>query len=90
MMALKIENNRDASRFEVMANGKLAWLDYRVEPGTIFLLYVEVPPEEEGRGIASSLAMAALEFARDQGLKVVPLCPFIAAYMRKHPDLVVK
>jgi uncharacterized protein len=87
MTDLKIENNRGSSRFEVMANGKLAWLDYRVEPGTIFLLYVEVPAEEEGRGIGSSLAVAALEFARDQGLKVVPQCPFIAAYMRKHPDL---
>jgi predicted GNAT family acetyltransferase len=87
MTDLKIENNRGSSRFEVMVNGKLAWLDYRAEQGTIFLLRVEVPAEEEGRGIASSLARSALEFGRDRGLKVVPQCPFIAAYMRKHPDL---
>jgi uncharacterized protein len=86
MTDLKIENNTDSSRFEVLVNGKLAWLDYRVEPGTIFLLHVEVPAGEEGRGIASSLAKTALEFARDRGLKVVPRCPFIAAYMRKHPE----
>ena len=86
MTDLKIENNRDSSRFEVMVNGKLAWLDYRAEPGTIFLLYVEVPAEENGRGIASRLAKTALEFARDRGLKVVPHCPFIAEYMRKYPE----
>lgn len=87
MTDLKIENNGDSSRFEVTVNGKLARLDYRIEPGTIFLLHVEVPAEEEGRGIASSLAKTALDFARDRGLKVVPRCPFVAAYMRKHPEV---
>ncbi len=71
MTEVKIENNRDLSRFEVMVNGKSARLDYRVVPDTIFLLYVEVPAAEEGRGIASSLARAALKFGRDRGLKVV-------------------
>jgi hypothetical protein len=87
MTDLKIENNSDSSRFEVLVNGKLARLDYRVEPGTIFLLHVEVPVEEERRGIASSLTKTALDFARDRGLKVVPRCPFVAAYMRKHPEV---
>jgi predicted GNAT family acetyltransferase len=86
MTDLKIENNGDSSRFEVTVNGKLARLDYRIEPGTIFLLHVEVPAEEEGQGIASSLAKTALDFARDRGLKVVPRCPFVAAYMRKHRE----
>jgi predicted GNAT family acetyltransferase len=87
MTALKIENNPAASRFEVQVNGKVARLNYRLEQDTIFLLYVEVPTAEEGRGIGSSLAKAALEFARDHGLKVVPQCPFIASYIRKHRDL---
>jgi len=87
MADLKIYNNSSASRFEVLVNGKLAVLDYRIAERTIFLLYVEVPIEEQGRGIATSLARAALEFARESGLKVVPRCPFIAAYMRSHPEL---
>jgi len=86
MKDLKIENNQDAGRFEVVVNGHVARLDYRLEPGTIYLLYVEVPEREQGRGIASSLTRAALEFAQHQGLKVVPRCPFIAAYMREHPE----
>jgi len=87
MADLKIYNNSSASRFEVLVNGKLAALDYRIAERTIFLLYVEVPIAEQGRGIATSLARAALEFARESGVKVVPRCPFIAAYMRSHPEL---
>jgi len=87
MADLNIDNNALASRFEVMVNGSLAELDYRIEGAMIFLLYVEVPASEQGRGIASELSRAALEFSRDNGLKVVARCPFISAYMRRHPEL---
>jgi predicted GNAT family acetyltransferase len=87
MADLKIDNNALASRFETVVNGGLAVLDYRIEGGTIFLLHVEVPASEQGRGIAGWLSRAALEFSRHSGLKVVPRCPFIAAYMRSHPEL---
>jgi len=87
MVDIKVDNNVHASRFEVLVNGGLAVLDYRIAGGTIFLLHVEVPASEQGRGIASRLTKTALEFSRDRGLKVVPRCPFIAAYMRRHPEL---
>lgn len=87
MAELNIDNNALASRFEALVNGGLAVLDYRIDTGTIFLLHVEVPASEQGHGIASSLSKAALEFSRDRGLKAVPRCPFIAAYMRRHPEL---
>jgi uncharacterized protein len=87
MADLKIDNNPLASRFEVAVNGGLAVLDYRIEGDTIFLLYVQVPRAEQGCGIAGKLSHAALEFARDSGLKVVPRCPFIATYVRRHPEL---
>ncbi len=87
MFDLKIENNAPARRFEAAVNGGLAVLEYRIEAPTIFLLYVEVPASEQGRGIAGRLSRAALEFSRDRGLKVVPRCPFIATYMRRHPEL---
>jgi hypothetical protein len=87
MADLKIDNNALARRFEAVVNGGLAVLDYRIEEGTIFLLHVEVPASEQGQGIASRLSRAALEFSRDSGLKVVPQCPFIVAYMRRHLEL---
>lgn len=86
-MDFKIENNAVASRFEVAVEGGIAVLDYCIEGDTVFLLYVEVPAAEQGRGIAGMLSRAALEFARDNLLKVVPRCPFIATYMRRHPEL---
>ena len=87
MSELKIENNQSENRFEALVNGRLAVLDYQIQESTMFLLYVAVPAEEQGRGVASDLARAALEFARDSGFKVVPRCPFISAYMRRHPEL---
>ena len=89
MTDLKIHNNALASRFEVSLNGGLAVLDYRIEGDTAFLLYVEVPVAEQGHGIAGKLSRGALEFARDNGLKAVPRCPFIAAYVRRHPELLL-
>lgn len=87
MMDFKIDNNAPASRFELAVNGGLAVLDYRIDGDTVFLLHVEVPLAEQGRGIAGKLSHAALEFARDNSLKVVPRCPFIATYIRRHPEL---
>ena len=87
MSDLKINNNPFASRFEAPVNGGVAVLDYRIQGDTIFLLYVKVPPQEQGRGIAGRLSRAALEFSRASDLKVVPQCPFIATYMRRHPEL---
>lgn len=84
---LNISNNTLASRFEMAVHGGIGVLDYRIEGGIIFLLYVEVPPSEQGRGIAGKLSRAALEFSRESGLKVVPRCPFIATYMQRHPEL---
>jgi uncharacterized protein len=86
-MDFKIDNNALASRFELAVNGGLAVLDYRIDGDTVFLLHVEVPLAEQGRGIAGKLSHAALEFARDNGLKVVPWCPFIATYIRRRPEL---
>jgi uncharacterized protein len=86
MSDLKINNNSVSSRFEVLVDGKSAFLDYRIDGDTIMLAYVEVPIEEQGRGIAGRLTQVALEFARDRGLKVVAQCPFIAGYMRSHPE----
>jgi predicted GNAT family acetyltransferase len=52
----------------------------------ITFTHTEVPPELNGRGIGSTLVRGALEQVRFRGLKVVPKCPFVAAYMGKHPE----
>lgn len=79
-------NNTEHHRFEATVDGMLSEVAYRFFVDTITFLHTEVPEELEGKGIAKALAKAALDHARDNDLKVVPLCPFIAAYIKRHPE----
>ncbi|HEX4663849.1 MAG TPA: GNAT family N-acetyltransferase [Terriglobales bacterium] len=81
-----ITNNESSSRFETQVNGYTAILTYRRMGKSIVLDHTEVPPELEGRGIGSKLARTAMEFARSEHLVVVPLCPFVSSYLKKHPE----
>ena len=86
MSNLKIENNQAAQRWETHVEQHLAVAEYRRRGATIFFIHTEVPRELEGHGIASKLVKAALDDARAQQLAVIPFCPFVAAYIRRHPD----
>jgi len=79
-------NNTDQRRWQVEIDGRLALIKYQERDGQVIYLHTEVPPELEGRGIASAMARAALEDARARELRVVPLCPFVASYIRRHPE----
>ena len=81
-----VTNNRDEQRYEVQMNEQLAILTYKQQAGRLVLLHTGVPPALEGRGIASRLAFFALEDARVRHLTVVPLCPFVASYIRRHQE----
>lgn len=86
MDALDIRNNQDRHRYEVSVDGHVAHADYRIADGVITFTHTIVPPALEGRGIASALIRHALADVRAAGLRVVPQCPFVAAYIRKHPE----
>lgn len=81
-----VRNNTDLQRFELDIDGHTAVAYYRLSPGVITFTHTEVPQELSGRGIGSALARGALEIVRAQGLKVLVKCPFISAYMGKHPE----
>lgn len=83
---LEITHNQAASRFETEVQGQPAILAYHLTGNTLFLDHTEVSPAIERRGVGSALAHAALEFARSKGLRVVPVCPFVADYLRKHRE----
>ena len=80
----EVVNNQAESRFEVSQNGKTAILTYRRKPDAVIFLHTDVPAELEGHGLGSKLALAGLQFAREQGLKVVAACPFVKEYIRRH------
>lgn len=81
-----IVHNLAASRFEVRVDGLLSICDYRVQGGVLVLPHTVVPPELQGRGIAAALVEAALAHARAQGLRVDPVCSYVAVYLRRHPQ----
>ena len=85
-MADAVRDNTQRHRFELNADGHVAFSRYRREGGTLTIMHTEVPKELNGKGIGSALVRGLLDIARAQGLKVVPLCPFVAGYIDKHPE----
>jgi len=83
---LNVRNNETDGRFEVELDGQLAFAEYRLLASGILFPHTEVPPAFEGRGVGSALVKAALAFARERGEKIMPVCPFVAAYVRRHPE----
>lgn len=83
---ITVVNNLEAQRFEATLEGKVAVAEYRLGEGVIEFVHTEVPRELEGRGIASHLARAGLDHARANHLRVVPRCPFFAAWIARHPE----
>jgi len=81
-----VRDNAAQKRFELETDGHTANLYYRLEPGTITLVHTEVPAALGGRGVGSTLVRGALGAIRAKGMKVVPKCPFVAAYLGKHPE----
>ena len=81
-----VVHDEDGHRFTVGGDGAAAELTYRMTGNQMVFLHTEVPPEMEGRGIGSALAKAGLEYAREQGKEVVPLCPFVRSYIERKPE----
>jgi uncharacterized protein len=80
-----VTDNREARQFELVVDGQTAVLAYERTPDSLVLVHTEVPPSLRGRHIADTLARAAIDSADAEGLHVVAVCPFVRAYLRKHP-----
>ncbi|MDB5640650.1 MAG: acetyltransferase [Bradyrhizobium sp.] len=81
-----IVNNPAHHRYELAVDDHLAATYYKIDDGIITFIHTEVPPELGGRGIASKLIQGALDQVRADGLKVIAQCPFVKAFIEKHPD----
>ncbi len=85
-MTLVIAHDETHNRFETVVDGHTAVLEYRRDGAVVDIAHVLVPTPVEGRGIASSLSKAALDWSRTAGLVVVPSCPYVRDWMQRHPD----
>lgn len=86
MSQTPVRDNRAEQEFELEIDGHRAVAAYQLEGDRIVFTHTKVPHAIEGRGVGSKLIRAALDSARDQHLKVVPHCPFVAAYIERHPE----
>ncbi len=81
-----VRDNRAEQRFELAADGHIAVAYYIRAQGVVTFTHTEVPEAMKGGGVGSRLIKGALDMVRAEGLKIVPQCPFVAAYIRKHPE----
>ena len=85
-MMSDVVNNTAKQRYELAVDGHIAATYYTITGGVITFVHTEVPPELGGKGIGSRLIRGALDQVRAGGLKVIAQCPFVKAYIEKHPD----
>ena len=85
-MSNNVRDNTERHRFELDAQGHIAFSNYKRADGVLTILHTEVPKELEGHGIGSALVRGVLDLARAKSEKVIPVCPFVKAYMDRHPE----
>lgn len=86
--APEIRDNAERHRFEIdLGDGTFAFAEYNLIPGKIMFTHTEVPESHGGQGLGSTLIRFGLAAARERALKVIPICPFFAAYMQRHAEV---
>ena len=83
---MNVRHNEAQSRYELDTEHGIAIAVYSVRGDQAVFTHTEVPREDVGRGIATQLVRAALDDTRRRGLKIVPACSFVVAFVRRHPE----
>lgn len=85
-MNYDISHNQAQQRFETKVENLLCVIDYQLDQSNLALTHVGVPKPIEGRGIAAELTRSALDWARSKKYRVIPVCPYVQAWLRRHPE----
>lgn len=86
LTTLEIKHNVAENRFETWISDQLSKLDYIEDGDTIVMTHVGVHPEHRGAGVAGRITEVALAYAREKSLRVIPMCSYVAAYIRRNPQ----
>jgi predicted GNAT family acetyltransferase len=81
-----VRQNREDDRFEMDADGGTAFVEYIIDGDEITFTHTEVPKVAEGKGVAGKLVAAAVAYAREAKLRVIPQCPYVAGWMKRHRE----
>ncbi len=85
-MSEAVVHNAAKHRFELDVDGQTVFTEYRRSPGLMTLFHTLTPPALRGRGLAARVVQTALEFARTERLKIVPLCWYVNEHIASHPE----
>ena len=83
---LEVTHNAGERRFETWIDGYLSKLEYIQDGKNFVITHVGVHPELRGQGVAGKITQVGLEYAKERALRVVPMCSYAAAYIRRHPE----
>ena len=78
--------NQNEHRFEIEIDDQKAFINYKKSGNKIYLIHTEVPPEIEGKGVASALVEKTLIYLQENNLQLVPMCSYVQRYLQKHPN----
>ena len=84
--ALPLINNQEQQRFELEVDGYTAFIEYKESGKQVILIHTEVPEELEGKGVGTAIVEKTLEHIESNQQTLVPLCPFVIAFLKRHPD----
>ena len=82
----EVINNTKDKQFEIRSGNLISKVPYNIKGELIGLFHTEVPKELQGRGLATRLTEYALNYAKENKLMILPYCPFIAKYIKEHPE----
>jgi uncharacterized protein len=83
---IELHNNKAANRFEMVFDKHLSLIEYEIKGDVMALLHTEVDPALEGRGAGTAIVEKTLKYIEEAGMQLLPLCPFVVAYIKRHPE----
>jgi predicted GNAT family acetyltransferase len=83
---LVLVNDTARHRFEMKVGDHIAFIEYKQSPDKITLIHTEVPPQLEGKGAATAIIEKTLDYIEKNNFKLVPVCPLVVAYIKRHPE----
>lgn len=83
---IPLQKNETENRFQLFVNDSEAFIDYKERPGRIYLIHTEVAAALEGKGVATALIEKTLDYIEANKYALVPLCPLVFAYIKRHPE----